>query len=51
VAGLQSERRLGDVNGGVVLDVGSTECRHDEVFVGNGGLRAREKRLDVRRKV
>jgi hypothetical protein len=34
VAGLQSEEQLGDVDGGVVLGVGSTECRQGEV-VGN----------------
>jgi hypothetical protein len=32
--GLWSEGQLGDVNGGVILGVGSTECRQGEV-VGN----------------
>ena len=34
MAGLRSEGQLGDVNGGVVLGVGSTGCRQGEV-VGN----------------
>jgi hypothetical protein len=33
---LRSEGQLGDVNGGVVLDVGSTECQGE--VVGNRSL-------------